>query len=72
MFYYIQNEDDAKKLYNLFQEIYKNEKYKNLSDKELYYVVQERFIKENTKFSNDNIKYISHDDVYKNIIAFEK
>ncbi len=70
MFYYIQNETDAKKLYKLFKDMY--ETHKDLSDKDLYYLVQERFIQENSISSNDNIKYISNEEVYKNIIAFEK
>ncbi len=49
MFYYIQNENDAKNLYAIFISVYNNQLYKNLSEKELYELVQkiyfEKYIK---------------------------
>lgn len=70
MFYYIQNEEDAKKLYKLFKDMYLENKH--LTDKELYFLVQEKFITENNDKLNDSIKYISYEEVYKNIISYEK
>ncbi len=70
MFYYIKNEDDAQKLYQLFKDLYL--KNKSLNDKDLYYLVQEQFIKENTHNQIDSVKYVSHEEVYKNIIGYEK
>lgn len=52
MFYYIQNYEDAKNLYNVFVTIYNNEEYKNLNIKELYELAQNtyfgKYIKDNT------------------------
>ncbi len=49
MFYYIQNDQDAKNLYAIFITVYHNNK--DLSDKELYELVQsiyfEKYIKDN-------------------------
>lgn len=53
MFYYIQNDEDAKKLYDIFITIYNNEDYKNVSIKELYELVQ------NTYFE----KYVKEEDI---------
>lgn len=44
MFFYIKNEDDAKDLYNLFISLSKDPKNKDLSDKELYYLLQDKYI----------------------------
>ncbi len=52
MFYYIQNDEDAKNLYNIFVTIYNNEDYKNLSVKELYELVQNTYFE---KYVKDNI-----------------
>ncbi len=50
MFYYIQNDQDAKNLYTIFIEVCNNELYKDLSDKELYNLVQsiyfEKYVKD--------------------------
>ncbi len=49
MFYYIQNDQDAKNLYDIFITVYHNNK--DLSDKELYELVQsiyfEKYVKDN-------------------------
>ncbi len=51
MFYYIQNEEDAKNLYTIFIEVYNNELYKNLSDNEQYKIIEhiyfEKYVKDN-------------------------
>jgi hypothetical protein len=43
MFFYINTEDDAKQLYDLFIKFQNDKKYKNLSDKELYEIVKEAY-----------------------------
>ena len=52
MFYYIQNDENAKNLYNIFVTIYNNEEYKNLSIEELYKLVQNTYFE---KYVKDNI-----------------
>ena len=51
MFYYIQNDEDAKNLYDIFVNIYNNQEYKNLSIQELYHLVQKSYV---DKYVKDN------------------
>jgi hypothetical protein len=55
MFFYIKNENDAKDLYYLFISLSNDPKNKNLSDKELYYLLQDKYIelyKDKNDFDN--------------------
>ena len=55
MFYYIQNDEDAKNLYAIFIDIYNNEDSKNLNIKELYELVQKTYFEKYIKDSEEDI-----------------
>ncbi len=62
MFFYIKNEDDAKDLYNLFISLSKDPKNKDLSDKELYYLLQDKYIE----------LYKNNKEIFDSYIEFSK